>query len=301
MYQMPDKRISVVMITRNRGTQIRIALEHLLDLPERPRLIVVDNGSTDGTADAARSLGPQVEVLALGHNLGCAGRNVGVLQATTPYVAFSDDDSWWHPGALLHAADLFDASPSLGLLAARILVGPEERLDPLSRAMATSPLRDGQQSDTNKVGVPIVGFAACGSVVRRSAFLEAGGFEQRLGVGGEEQVLALDMLSRGWQLAYVEEIVAYHHPSPVRNAARRKRHEVRNALWSAWLRRPALSAWNATRRIIKTSLRDRARLAGIMDAIRGTPWVLSGRRPIPPMLDRQLHLAEEAWLRGMYS
>lgn len=87
--------------------------------------------------------------------------------------------------------------------------------------MVASPLLDLSQSDGNRVGVPIVGFAACGSMVRRSAFLEAGGFEQRFGVGGEEQVLALDMLSKGWQLAYVDEIVAYHHPSPVRDAARR--------------------------------------------------------------------------------
>lgn len=98
MYQMPDQRISVVMITHNRGTQIRFAPEHLLDLPERPNLIIINNGSTDGTADEARSLGPQVEVLTLGHNLGCAGRNVGVLKATTPYVAFSNDDSWRQHG-----------------------------------------------------------------------------------------------------------------------------------------------------------------------------------------------------------
>ncbi len=126
---MPDERISVVMITHNRGTQIRVALEHLLDLPERPHLIVVDNGSTDGTADEARSLGSDVEVLALGHNLGCAGRNVGLRAAARPYVAFSDDDFWWQPGALSRAADLFDANRSLGLLAARILVGPERRLE----------------------------------------------------------------------------------------------------------------------------------------------------------------------------
>jgi GT2 family glycosyltransferase len=223
------------------------------------------------------------------------------LKTTTPYIAFSDDDSWWHPGVLSQAADLFDAHPSLGLLAARILVGPEERLDPLSQAMATSPLAHGSWRSDNAVGIPIVGFAACGSVVRRSAYLEVGGFEQRFGVGGEEQVLALDVISKGWQMAYVDELVAYHHPSPVRDAARRKRHEVRNALWSAWLRRPALSAWDATRRIIKTSLGDRARLAGIMDAIQEGTWVLSGRKPISPAIDRQLQLAETAWHGGVHS
>lgn len=293
---MSDERISVVMITHNRGNQIRIALEHLLEMPERPRLIVVDNGSCDETADAARSLGPQVEVLALNHNLGCAGRNIGVLRATTPYVAFSDDDSWWHPGALSRAANLLDAHPSLGLLAARILVGPEERLDPLSHAMATSPLARFSRNEGKSVGVPIVGFAACGTVVRRSAFWEAGGFERHFGVGGEEQVLALDLLRKGWQLAYVAEIVAHHHPSPVRNQAKRKRHEVRNALWSAWLRRPAGSAWAVTSRIVSSALRDPARRAGVRDAIAGLLWVLQARKPVPVEIDRQLTEAEDAWI-----
>jgi hypothetical protein len=125
-----------------------------------------------------------------------------------------------------------------------------------------------------------------------------GGFEKRFGVGGEEQVLALDMLREGWQLAYVDGIVAHHHPSKVRDADKRRRHEVRNFLWSAWLRRPAGSAWTATRRIFITSLRDRARLAGIFDALKGVSWVLSDRKPIPSVIDRQLQVAEEAWISG---
>ncbi len=293
---MYDERVSIVMITRNRGDQIRTALEHLLRLPEHPRLIVVDNASTDGTIESARSMGPQIEVLALDHNLGCAGRNVGVQRATTPYVAFSDDDSWWQPGSLSRAADLLDANSSLGLVAARILLGPEERLDPLSLAMAASPLAGQLQNGRQTIGVPIVGFAACSAVVRRSAFLEAGGFEQRFGVGGEEQVLALDLLSEGWELAYVEDVVAYHHPSPVRDTAGRKRQEVRNALWSAWLRRSAGYAWTATRQILGSALRDPDRRAGVKDALAGLPWVLPARKAVSAEIDYQVQKAEEAWI-----
>ncbi len=296
---MYDERISVVMITRNRGDQIRTALQHLLQLPERPRLIVVDNGSTYETAQAARSLGPQVEVLSLDRNLGCAGRNLGVMHAMTPYVAFSDDDSWWQPGSLSRAAKLFDSNPALGLVAAKILVGPEQKLDPLSSAMATSPLACWPQGDHSSVGVPIVGFAACSAIVRRSAFLEAGGFEEHFGVGGEEQVLAFDLLCKGWQLSYVDELVAYHHPSPVRDPEKRRRHEVRNALWTAWIRRPMAPAWAATWRIVRSSLGDAARRAGIRDALAEMAWVLRARKPVSAEIDRQLQVAEQAWMASI--
>lgn len=289
-----NHRISIVMITRDRGAQIRTALEHLVALPERPDIIVVDNGSSDNTADIACGTGSAVKVITLDKNLGAAGRNVGVSRASTPYVAFSDDDSWWAPGALRRAADLFDLHPDLGLIAARILVGPDEHLEPLCQVLASSPV---EFSNGSKVGIPVVGFAACGAIVRREAFLQARGFEARLGVGGEEHILALDLLRNGWQLAYVEEIIAHHHPSPVREPARRRRVEARNALWSAWLRRPAASAFAETQRIMKLSLRESAYRLGLIEAISGLPWVLAERDPVPDVIDRQVIAAEKIFHR----
>ncbi|HSL42443.1 MAG TPA: glycosyltransferase [Anaerolineales bacterium] len=293
-----DRRVSVVIITRNRGNQIRVALDHLIRLPEKPRIIVVDNNSSDGTPEIALSMGAPVEVISLRENLAGAGRNIGVQNAETPYVAFSDDDSWWAPGSLRHAADLFDAYPSLGLIAARMLIGPDARLDPLCAVLAIG-LRDFRSEST--VGVPVVGFAACGSIVRRAAFLEAGGFERRLGVGGEEHILALDLLRNGWKLAYVEGIVARHYPSPVRDISRRKRIEARNALWSAWLRRPVTSAFSETWRVVRLSFKDNAYRAGLAEAIAGLPWVISARDPVSTVIDDQVRIAERVFHNSLGS
>jgi hypothetical protein len=118
-----------------------------------------------------RSQAPSAAVLEAGRDLGGAARNAGVAHASTPYVAFSDDDSWWAPGSLARATALLDDHPSVGLICARVLLGPEERLDPICRIMAASPLPrpDGMP------GPCPAGFVACASVVRRGAFLEAGG------------------------------------------------------------------------------------------------------------------------------
>jgi glycosyltransferase involved in cell wall biosynthesis len=114
---------------------------------------MVDNGSADGSAEAAARRFPRVEVVALARNAGAAARNAGVRRARTPYVAFSDDDSWWQPGALRRAAAALDAHPRLGLVAARTLVGPGCEPDPVNEAMAASPLREGG-------GATVLGFLA---------------------------------------------------------------------------------------------------------------------------------------------
>src|SRR5215217_7035814 len=207
-----DGRVAVVVVTRNRLPELLTTLGHLRSLPESPRVVVVDNASTDGTARTVRERFPEVEVVALPENIGGAGRNVGVRKADAPYVAFSDDDSWWASGSLSRAADLFDAHPRLGLVAARTLVGPEEREDPINADMEHVPL----PPEPDLPGPLTLGFLACASVVRRVAYLEAGGFKARMMIGGEEELLAADMAAAGWGLAYVSELTAHHHPSTVR-------------------------------------------------------------------------------------
>lgn len=104
-------RVTVVIITRDRVDELVVTLEHLRELPEQPPVVVVDNDSRDATAGTVRAQYPDVQLLSPRRNLGGAGRNLGVAWARTPYVAFADDDSWWLPGALPHAAQVLDAHP----------------------------------------------------------------------------------------------------------------------------------------------------------------------------------------------
>ena len=64
---------------------------------EFTQLVVVDNASHDGTAEAVRARFPEVTLVPLGTNIGAAGRNAGVARLETTYVAFCDDDAWWSP------------------------------------------------------------------------------------------------------------------------------------------------------------------------------------------------------------
>src|SRR4051812_20222956 len=162
---------TIVVATRNRANTLRQSLGRLTALSAP--VIVVDNASTDETATMVHDEFPGVTLLRRSHNEGAVARNHGVAAARTPYVAFADDDSWWAPDALARAAVLFAAHPRLGLIAARTLVGPEQRLDPVAAAMALAPL--GTPGDLP--GPAVLGFLACASIVRREAFLAAGGFD----------------------------------------------------------------------------------------------------------------------------
>jgi N-acetylglucosaminyl-diphospho-decaprenol L-rhamnosyltransferase len=137
-----------------------------------------------------------------------------------------------------------------------------------------------------------LGFAACGAVVRRDAYLEVGGFSSRLGVGGEEELLAMDLASRGHGLAYCPVVVAHHHPSLVRDHGQRRRRLTRNALWCAWSRRRALGAAAVTARILRGAVRDPCQRAGVVDAVRAARSVMAERRPVSRHLERDLRLLD---------
>jgi hypothetical protein len=141
-----------------------------------------------------------------GRNTGALGRNLAVRRADTPYVAFSDDDSWWTQGAFRQAADLLDRHPRLGLLAARTLVGPDRTEDPFNAVLAASPL----PREADLPGRSVLGFLACACVVRRDAYLGAGGYHPLLFFGGEETLIAYDLAADGWEV--VGETDSHPHP-----------------------------------------------------------------------------------------
>jgi GT2 family glycosyltransferase len=288
---MTSSRVTVVIATRDRWGELTHTLRRLRELPERPEIIVVDNASTDGTAEAVRARFPEVRLIALRHNRGAAARNVGVEQARTPYVAFSDDDSWWEPGALEIAVDVFDAHPRLGLIAATPLVGEERRPDPIVSRMADSPL----PADERLPGPPVLGFLGCAAIARREAFLEVGGYSDLLFFVGEERLLAYDLAAAGWGLSYVASVVAVHMPSPIRDSPEHRRGlEQRNELLTAWLRRPMPVALARTLRLAARTPRSASARTAWPSALVRLPAALAHRRRLPVNVERNARLLETA-------
>jgi GT2 family glycosyltransferase len=262
--------VGVVIATRDRRADLLRTLGRLSAMPERPPIVVVDNASGDGTGEVVAATSPWVELLRLNRNRGAAARNLGVERLRTAFVAFSDDDSWWQPHSLALAARIFRRFPRTGLLAARILVGAERRLDPTSALMqgGVPPQLPGPR---------VSGFVACGAVVRRQAFLAAGGFCDRFLIGGEEELLAIDLRAGGWDLCYAEEVTAIHMPY-AGDRSDRSWLNLRNALWTSGRRRSPRRALRDSAALAAAGGGDPVARKAFVAALRGLPWALSRRR-----------------------
>jgi GT2 family glycosyltransferase len=275
-----DGRVAVVMMTWNRRTEALSAVDRLLTLPEQPRVVVVDNGSDDGTADAVRRRyegDGRIELIALRRNEGAVARNIGVRHVQARYVAFCDDDTWWDPGALAAAADVLDRHPGLAVVTGTIVVEPGARDDPVNDELRHSPV----QGPAWLPGPALGSFLAGASVLRRDAFESVGGFSRRLWLGGEEELLAADLAARGWELCHLPAVVVHHRASAQRDPHLRRRLGLRNTLWFTWLRRPLRPALRRTVVLLSTVPRDLSSLRAVLDALAGLPWVLRERSVLP--------------------
>jgi GT2 family glycosyltransferase len=280
--------ISVVVITHNRRDQLLETLNHMTSLPDAAPIIVADNGSTDGTADAVAREHPTVRLIRLPTNRGAVARNIAVRSVTTPYVAFCDDDTRWQPGALTRAVELLDRYPALASVSGRCLVAPDLTEDPLTPELRHSPVR----GPTWLPGPALLSVMAGLTAFRVSAFTEVGGFSTRMWLGGEEELLALDLAARGWWMCWAEDVVIHHAPSPRRDPTRRRQLGIRNTLWTLWLRRPWSAVARRTVDVLRSAPADRTTVGAVVEALRGLPWVLAERRVVPAHVEDGLKALE---------
>jgi glycosyltransferase involved in cell wall biosynthesis len=118
--------VSVIIATYNRETFIARALSSVLSQSFRDfEVIVVDDGSSDGTEQVVRRCGGDNVRYVFQKNAGPgAARNHGVRISTGKYVAFLDSDDMWMPTFLAQTVSALDAHPEADVVTTAMLVGP---------------------------------------------------------------------------------------------------------------------------------------------------------------------------------
>ncbi len=205
--------VSVIVPVHNRRSLIGAALRSVLAQTYRDvELLVVDDGSTDGTADeVASSFGESVRLIRLGENRGrSAARNIGWAEARGGLVAFLDSDDLWAPEKLARQVPCF-ASSDVALVHCRIgVVDADGRpiadeSAELARAFDDADARGYEYGGVTETWCRIYTSTV---VVRRALLQATGGFDEQL-AHFEDWDLFWRIARQGRVVALKETLVQY--------------------------------------------------------------------------------------------
>jgi len=226
---MADKlSISLILITWNRCDELRRTLVDLKNQDTDFELIVVDNGSIDGSPEEVRKYWPSAKIIEMKMNKGVSGgRNEGIRVATGDILIFLDDDaSFAKNDALSRIRKKFEEDSEMGILATNSLLtltGEPER-EAIPRRDKKIPSADCQTSY----------FCGVAFAIRRVIIKDIGDFFEGYFYSCEELDLSWRAMDRGYQIVWAVNIVVLHRRSPVeRPRGRWFYSNARNRVWLA--------------------------------------------------------------------
>lgn len=179
-------RLSVIIPLYNKAPYIRKAIDSVaMQTYGDWELIIVDNGSTDGSGEIVASLADhRIRVVRLEENIGPGGaRNRGVAESTTPWICFLDADDWWEPTFLEEMASLMERYPDAGICGAGyyIVKNGKKRKAPIG---VDDGFTEGEinycQVYAKTLCMPLTSISVC---MPRAIFEEAGVFPSDIRLG----------------------------------------------------------------------------------------------------------------------
>jgi N-acetylglucosaminyl-diphospho-decaprenol L-rhamnosyltransferase len=225
--ELPIHEVAAVVVNYNAGSALSECVASLEREGVRA-IVVVDNGSTDGSLEGLGAANPDVRVLHAGRNLGYGGGvNYGAGQTAGELLLVCNPDLVLQTGALSAMADRLAQDPSLGLVGPA-LVTPAGDLQPSGRAFPTlrrssfqaalgvllpnnSYSRRYREANRARAETGTVDWVtgAC-FLVRRDAFSAVGGFDDRYFMYVEEVDLCWRLARAGWSTGYESSARVLH-------------------------------------------------------------------------------------------
>lgn len=221
----PPPVVSIVVPVHNQSALTKQCLDALLTQGEAPpfEIIVVDDASSDDTAELLGSYAGLIRIVSLAPNRGFAGAcNAGADIARGQYILFLNNDTVPEPGWLTALVREAEANPEAAVIGAKLLF-PDDTIQHAGVAIGTNGyphhIYAGFPGDHPVVNVSrrfqIVTAACC--LVRSERWQEVGGFDTGYRNGWEDIDFCLRLGEAGHQVRYCHESVVYHLESASRD------------------------------------------------------------------------------------
>jgi GT2 family glycosyltransferase len=236
-------RVSIIVVNFNRVNLLRDCLRSLaLQTWQHTEWIVVDNGSTDGSAGMVEAEFPNAKLIKSTTNLGfCAGNNLGIAAAQGDFVALLNNDAVAEPQWVESLLREMQAHPAAGMVASKILVaGKPGVIDKVGHGIywdgqnrgKGSGDRDSGQYDTER---EILWPDGCAALYRKEMLDEIGGFDEDFFAYADDAELGLRGRSAGWRARYAPDAVVNHRRGTTMGkwSPERIRLIERNRVWLA--------------------------------------------------------------------
>jgi N-acetylglucosaminyl-diphospho-decaprenol L-rhamnosyltransferase len=308
----PSRTSVDVVITTHQGWETtQRCLEHLGRQTVEHRIIVSDGASTDGTRENIQTLFPHVTVIAHADDPGYAvATNHGVAAGNGHVILLLNNDGFCRPDFLEHLLASFD-DERVGAVAPLTVQSDERTIDSvgltLDVTLAPFIRLNGRPIEEATFRRPILVSPGGGAdAYRRSAWMEAGGFDERLSFYGADLDLGLRIRSMGWTTVAAPEAVAVHLRSATSGHRSRRARES-----GGWARGFLLRRWGilrsraAVRALVTEALVAMGDTALSRDTVavrsRINGWRCAGglsRRSVPPgAVDPDIGFVESLRLR----
>ena len=167
--------------------------------------MIVDNASSDGSAEAVKVNHPDVVLIENKVNTGAPAWNLGFAKAEGEYFIIIDDDSHVVSG-LDDAINHLDKKPDIGILALNVTTGPYT-----------------SEGWRWKDGQDIVGFIGCGAIFRKSVYDKIGGYADWIFLYANEWDLGIRTIDAGYRVEYFAKCKVDHRTSAVHRSTKRLR------------------------------------------------------------------------------
>jgi GT2 family glycosyltransferase len=260
-------------------------------------ILVVDNGSRDGSQDLIRERYPEVTLIELGENKGFSiANNIGIRRATGDYIALLNNDLVLDKHWVEHMVSTLEADVSLGSCACKMLFYDRRNtIDAAGIEVLTSGggANRGLFEDASVFAHPARVFGACAgaALYRASMFQDVGLFDEDFYIYYEDVDLAFRAQLAGYDCLYVPWAIVYHHHSASNGRFGKKHYYLaRNCLLVVVKNMPAPLLRRHLLRIVLGQLPfalDAAKSGNVgdyldarLDALRLLPHMLRKRRAI---------------------